>query len=93
MDETYRGDREEISYFLKDFKIPSTNNAIEVAQRPVKIKQKIGKFRSEGSAECYVTIRSCISTYKKNNINVLKASKSAFENNTVLRIRIILPFF
>ncbi len=84
MDEEYRGDRDEILYFLKDFKVPATNNPAEVAQRPAKIKQKIGKFRSMEGAENYAIIRSCISTYKKNNINVLKALKSAFANNTVL---------
>lgn len=65
MDEKYRGDRDEIMYFIKDFKVPSTNNAAEQAQRPVKIKQKIGKFRSYDGAENYGIIRSCISTYKK----------------------------
>lgn len=84
MDEKYRGDRDEILYFLKDFKVPSTNNPAEVAQRPTKIKQKTGKFRSRSGAECYAVTRSCISTYKKNNINVLKALISAFDNNTVL---------
>ncbi len=66
MDEKYRGDRDEILYFLKDFEVPSTNNIAEVAQRPAKIKQKIGKFRSNEGAENYVIIRSCISTYKNN---------------------------
>lgn len=84
MDEKYRGDRDEILYFLKDFKVSSTNNPAEVAQRPVKIKQKIGKFRSVDGAESYAIIRSCISTYKKNNINVLKALTSAFDNNVIL---------
>ncbi len=84
MDEKYRGDRDEILYFLKDFKVPSTNNPAEIAQRPTKIKQKIGKFRSVDGAECYATIRSCIDTYKKNSVNVLKALKSAFNNNTVI---------
>lgn len=84
MDEKYRGDRDEILYFLKDFKVPATNNPAEVAQRPIKIKQKNGKFRSMEGAENYAIIRSCISTYKKNDINILKALKSAFENNPVL---------
>lgn len=84
MDKKYRGDREEILYFLKDFKVPSTNNPAEVAQRPAKIKQKIGKFRSVDGAEDYAIIRSCISTYKKNGINVLKALRNAFDNNTIL---------
>ena len=78
MDENYRGDRDEILYFIKDFKIPATNNQAESAQRPAKIKQKIGKFRSVSGAENYVDIRSCISTYKKNGTNVLKALISAF---------------
>ena len=43
-------DKEQILYFLKDFKVPSTNNQVETDQRNIKIKQKIGKFRSEGGA-------------------------------------------
>ena len=57
----------EILYFINDFKIPSTNNPIERGLRPVKIKQKIGKFRSTKGAESYAEIRSCIDTYKKQN--------------------------
>lgn len=79
MDENYRGDRNEILYFLKDFNIPATNNCAESSQRPAKIKQKIGKFRSKDGAENYVNIRSCISTYKKNDTNVFKALVSAFK--------------
>lgn len=79
MDEKYRGDRDEILYFLKDFKVPATNNPAEVAQRPTKIKQKVGKFRSYDGAECYAIIRSCISTYKKNDTNVLKSLVSSFK--------------
>ena len=84
MDEKYRGDRDEILYFLRDFKVPSTNNAAESAQRPTKIKQKVGKFRSKEGAEIYAIIRSSISTYKKNAVNVLDALKQAFKNNTIL---------
>ena len=62
MNEKYRGDRDEILYFLKDFKVPSTNNAVKTAQRPAKVKQKIGKFRSIEVVETYAVIRSCIST-------------------------------
>lgn len=57
----------EILYFLKDFKVPSTNNQIETDLRPIKIKQKVGKFRSENGAELYAEIRSCVNTYKKQN--------------------------
>lgn len=84
MDKEYRGDRDEILYFLKDFKVPSTNNAAEVAQRPGKVKQKIGKFRSIDGSENYSRIRSCISTYKKNDINVFNSLISAFNDNIVI---------
>lgn len=84
MDKNYRGDRDEILYFLKDFNVPSTNNQAETDQRPAKIKQKIGKFRCLNGAECYTIIRSCINTYKKKEINVLKALISAFSNNTII---------
>ena len=84
MDKNIRGDRDEILYFLKDFKVPSTNNPAEVAQRPVKIKQKIGKFRCDEGANTYAIIRSSISTYKKNDINVFEALISAFNNRTII---------
>jgi len=77
-------DKEQILYFLHDFKIPFTNNRAEADQRPIKIKQKIGKFRSEAGAENYVAIRSCISTYKKNKINVFEALANAFASNPVI---------
>lgn len=84
MDKKIRGDKEEILYFLKDFKVPSTNNAAETSLRGVKIKQKIGKFRSVDGAECYSEIKSCILTYKKNGIDVLNALVKAFDGNTVI---------
>lgn len=39
MDKKYRGYREKILYFLKDFKVPSTNNSAGTAQRATKIKK------------------------------------------------------
>lgn len=77
-------DKEQILYFLKDFKVPATNNPVELDQRNIKLKQKIGKFRSELGAEIYAIIRSCINTYKKHGINVYKALVKAFENNTII---------
>lgn len=84
MDKDIRGDRDEILYFLKDFRTPATNNQAEVDQRNAKIKQKTGKWRSEEGANCYAIIRSCINTYKKNAVNVLKALISAFNNETII---------
>ncbi|MDD6244877.1 MAG: IS66 family transposase, partial [bacterium] len=73
-----------ILYFLKDFRIPSTNNNAESSQRGVKIKQKIGKFRSEEGANNYLIIKSCILTYKKQNIDILESLMKSFEGTTVL---------
>ncbi len=77
-------DKEQILYFLKDFKVPATNNQVETDQRNIKMKQKIGKFRSEGGAEVYAIIRSCINTYKKQGINVYHALIQAFKNETII---------
>lgn len=77
-------DKDQILYFIKDFKVPATNNAVETGIRNIKIKQKIGKFRSIDGAESYAINRSCIGTYKKNGINVLEAIKKAFINETII---------
>ena len=77
-------ERDEILYFLKDFLVPATNSQAEVDQRNAKIKQKIGKFRSVDGAENYAIVRSCINTYKKNDICVFEALKSAFQGNTII---------
>lgn len=77
-------DKEQILYFLKDLKVPSINNKVETDQRNIKIKQKIGKFRSETGAEIYAIIRSCINTYKKQEINVYNALKHAFNEDIII---------
>ncbi len=77
-------ERNEIFYFINDFQVPTTNSQAEVDQRGLKIKQKIGKFRSTKSADEYAIIRSCILTYKKQNINVMNAIQLAFDNNPVI---------
>lgn len=77
-------EKKQILYFLTDFKVPTTNSQAEVDQRGAKIKQKIGKFRSENSAIDYAKIKSCILTYKKNNINVMDAIKLAFTNEPII---------
>lgn len=77
-------DKEQILYFLSDFKVPATNNKAETDQRNIKIKQKIGKFRSNGGAEIYAIIRSCINTYKKQGINVYNALIKSFKGETII---------
>lgn len=75
---------EQILYFLKDFNVPATNSRGEIDQRSLKIKQKIGKFRSTGGADDYTTIKSCILTYKKHSVDLLDALRQAFTKNPVI---------
>lgn len=56
----------------------------EADLRSTKIRQKIGKFRSENGAESYVVTKSCFSTYKKNKINVFDAINSLLDNKPIL---------
>lgn len=86
MDNKIRGDREEVLYFLKDFKVPSTNNNAESSQRGVKIKQKIGKFRSVEGSKHYLKIKSCILTYKKQNKDILNSLINAFEGKGIIAL-------
>ena len=55
--------------FLKKFFVPFSNNRAESDLRGIKIKQKTEKFRSEEGAKAYAIIKSCLSTFTKNNKN------------------------
>jgi len=52
--------------------------------RDVKIKQKIGKFRSLQGAKIYRTIKSTAITYKKNGTNFLEDIHAALINKPII---------
>lgn len=70
--------------FLKKFFVPFSNNRAESDLRGIKIKQKTGKFRSVEGANTYAVIKSYISTYAKNGINLYKALTSVFTDSPIL---------
>jgi transposase len=68
--------------FLHDFQIPFTNNQAEQDARMIKVKQKIsGSFRTFEGAKLFTTIRSYISTARKQGRSVFQDLKSAIVGN------------
>lgn len=76
-------DKEEILYFLHDFKVPFSNNNAEAMQRGAKQRMKVGKFRSKDGADSYFTIRSFVLTVKKRKLNLFESIKDIFNDKPV----------
>ena len=65
--------RESVLRFLRDPSVPFTNNQAEQDLRMMKLRMKIsGGFRSEQGAQDFATLRSVLSTARKQGLNCIE---------------------
>ena len=70
--------------FLDDFAVPFDNNQAERDLRPIKIQQKIsGSFRSEPGADAFCSLRSVLSTWRKQGRSGLAALETIFAGRSL----------
>ena len=74
--------RDDVLRFLCDLRVPFDNNRAERDIRMPKLKQKVsGGFRSETGAQAFATVRSYLSTMRKQSPDSLQALVMTFEGN------------
>ena len=72
--------------FIRDYKVPFSNNLAERDLRPDKTKEKVsGCFRSWNGFQCFARIRSFISTVKKRSGNLFGSISAVFNSTPVLQ--------
>ena len=65
--------KKDVPRFVSDFTVPFTNNQAEQDIRMMKVKMKISSgFRTTGGAETFASLRSVISTARKQGRNILQ---------------------
>jgi transposase len=73
------GHADRVLAFLRDVRVPFTNNQAERDLRMAKVQQKIsGTFRSEDGATAFCRLRSYLGTMRKQERNLLEALTAVF---------------
>ena len=79
---------DDVLRFATDFTVPFDNNQVERDIRMVKLRQKIsGCLRSTAGAEHFVTIRSVMSTARKQAVNEFEVLLDAFTGTSWIPAR------
>jgi transposase len=77
-----REHRDAVLRFVTDLPVPFDNNQAERDIRMPKLKQKVsGGFRSDTGAQDFATIRSYLSTLRKQSIDTYQALVMTFQGN------------
>nr|WP_295409028.1 transposase [uncultured Thiocystis sp.] len=78
--ERLRTQREGVLRFVTDLRVPFDNNLAERDLRMPKLKQKVsGCFRSTEGAEAFATVRSYLSTLRKQSVDLYQALVMTFQ--------------
>ena len=83
----FRDYKDQIFGFVKDFKMPFSNNIAEQAIRMMKVKLKIsGCFRTIQGAQDFAIVRSFIETVRKQKQSILFAIASVINGNPIVLV-------
>ena len=75
--------KEEVCLFIRDLRVPFTNNLAEQSVRMMKVKTKVsGCFRTSKGAECFAAIMSYLQTAMKHHINAYTAILEGLAGNS-----------
>jgi transposase len=77
--------QDDVLRFATDFTVPFDNNQAERDIRMIKLQQKIsGSWRTEHGADAFLTVRSYLSTARKNGRNALDVLRDTFTGESWL---------